>query len=234
MIRGQYGTTGASHAAASTVWVNPKYSRFQVLRAINEELRSLSAAGLYRVTALDLTATATRSGYDMTGVTPDDVLDIVEVLADQPGPATHWQPISSYRLIRDASTTDFASGLGIVLNEPGYPGHTVRVTYKRRFSSVAIADAATALETSAGIDPEAHDIVAIGAAIRLLASREVRRSQLNAQPDTRRGEEVPPGASLQSARGLIALWERRIAEEKTRLARRYPSRGRRPGVGVPA
>lgn len=232
VIRGQFGSTAAAHTSGTVVWVNPKWSRFQVLRAVNEELRALSSAGLYRMATVDLTYTSPVSGYDLTGVTPDDLLDVYEVVADQPGPATHWAPITSWRLIRDAPT-DFASGVGIVLNEAGYPGHTVRVLYKRRFTAVTAAQAATDLAQTAGIDTEAHDIVALGAALRLLSAREVRRSQLGAQPDTRRAEEVPPGASLQSSRGLQAIYDRRVAEERTRLARRYPSRGRRPGAMVP-
>jgi hypothetical protein len=222
IIRGQFGTTAASHAIGATVWVNPKWSRAQVLRAVNAELDALSGQGLFQMAAIDLTFNAPAAGYDLTGLSPDDVIDIYEVRADAPGPTKGWRPITSYRLIRDASAGDFPSGLGLVLFEAGSPGHTVRVTYKKRFSQVTSADAATDLATSAGIDREAHDLLAIGAAIRLVSGSEVRRSQLNAQPDTRRSEDVPPGAVTQSVTSLVKQWERRLREEKSRLARRYP------------
>lgn len=224
VIRGQYGTTAASHTSGATVWVNPKWSRGQVLRAINAELDSMSGLGLYRMATLDLTFNSSVAGYDMTGLTPDDVIDVYEVRADDPGPATGWRPITNWTLIRDASTTDFPSGLGLVLFEGGSPGHTVRVTYRKRFSQVTTADASTDLATSAGIDREAHDLVALGAAVRLMAGVEVRRSQLSAQPDTRRTEELPPGAVLQSYTGLVKQYEKRLREERNRLARRYPIR----------
>jgi hypothetical protein len=224
VIRGQFGTTGAAHATGATLWVNPKWSRAQLLRAVNDEIRSLSGAGLYQMATVDLTFNSQISGYDMTGVTPDDVMSIYEIMADYPGPQNAPVPISSYRVLRDAQTADFTSGMGILLNEPGHPGHTVRVTYKTRFNTVTSADSATDLATAAGLDVEAHDILSIGAAIRLVSGSEVRRSQLGAQPDTRRAEEVPPGATLQSVRGLMALREERLKEEKARLARRYPAR----------
>lgn len=224
VIRAQFGTTAAAHTSGATVWVNPKWSRGQVLRAVNAELDSLSGLGLYRMATIDLTFNSAVAGYDMTGLTPDDVIDVYEVRADDPGPAQHWRPINQWTLIRDAPATDFASGLGLVLYEAGSPGHTVRVTYRKRFSQVTTADASTDLATSAGIDREAHDLVALGAAVRLMAGVEVRRSQLSAQPDTRRTEELPPGAVLQSYTGLVKQYEKRLREERSRLARRYPTR----------
>jgi hypothetical protein len=224
VIRGQFGTTAAAHVTGATLWVNPKWSRAQLLRAVNDEIKSLSGAGLFQMVTVDLTFNSQISGYDMTGVTPDDVMSIYEIMADYPGPQNSPVPISSYRVLRDAQTADFPSGMGILLNEPGHPGHTIRVTYKTRFDTVTSADAATDLATAAGLDVEAHDLLSIGAAIRLVSGSEIRRSQLGAQPDTRRADEVPPGATLQSVRGLMALREQRLKEEKARLARRYPAR----------
>lgn len=224
VIRGQFGTTGAAHTAGATVWVNPKWSRAQCLRAVNAELRALSGAGLYQMATVDLTFNSQVRGYDMTGVTPDDVISIYEIMADYPGPQNAPHQIRSYRVIRDAQTADFASGIGIILNEPGHPGQTIRVTYRKRFTAVASASASTDMATAAGLDVEAHDLLSIGAAIRLHSGSEIRRSQPNAQPDTRRAEDVPPGATLQSSKGLIALRDQRLREEKARLARRYPVR----------
>jgi hypothetical protein len=187
-------------------------------------LKSLSGAGLYQMATVDVTFNSQISGYDLTGVTPDDVISIYEVMSDYPGPQNSPVSISSFRVLRDAQAADFPSGIGILLNEPGHPGFTIRVVYRKRFTPVTAADAAVDMFTSSGLDTEAHDLLAIGSAIRLISGAEVRRSQWGAQPDTRRAEEVPPGATLQSARGLMALREQRIGEEKARLARRYPVR----------
>lgn len=227
VIRAQFGSTAAAHAVGDTVWVNPKWSQAQILRAVNAELDSLSGQGLFQMATKDLTFSSPVAGYDLDGVTPDDVIDIYEVRGDAPGPQRSWQPIEQWTLVRDASATDFPSGLGLILHEPGHPGFTVRVTYKKRFAQVTAADAATDLSdasTSAGLDREAHDLLALGAAIRLVAGAEVRRSQLSAQPDTRRSDDVPPGATLQSVTGLVKKRDERLREERARLARRYPAR----------
>ena len=224
IIRGQFGTTAAAHTSGATVWSNPKWSRAQVLRAINSELKALSGAGLYQMATVDLTFNSQVRGYDMTSVTPDDVISVYEIMADYPGPQNAPVQISSFRVVRDAQTADFASGIGIILNQPGHPGQTMRALYRKRFSAVTSAQAGTDLSSTAGLDAEAHDLLSVGAAIRLISGSEVRRSQRNAQPDTRRAEEIPPGAVLQSVNGLIKLRDQRLREEKARLARRYPAR----------
>lgn len=224
IIRGEWGSTAAAHSSGATIWVNPKWSRAQVLRAVNAELDSLSGLGLFQMATLDITYNSAVAGYDLTGLTPDDVLEIYEIRADAPGPQKGWRPITSWRLVRDAPTTDFPSGLGLILFEPANPGHTVRVIYKKRFTQLTTSDATTDLATAAGIDREAHDLVALGAAVRLVSGTEVRRSQQNAQADTRRAEEIPPGAVTQSYTGLVKQHEKRLREERSRLARRYPVR----------
>jgi len=224
LIRGQFGTTAAAHTSGATIWSNPKWTRAQILRAINSELKSLSGAGLFQMATEDLTFNSQIRGYDMDGVTPDDVISVYEIMADYPGPANAPVQISSFRVVRDAQAVDFPSGVGIIVNEPGHPGHPMRVLYRKRFTALTAADASTDVATAAGLDTEAHDLLSIGAAIRLVSGSEVRRSQLNAQPDTRRAEEIPPGAVLQSVNGLIKLRDQRLKEEKARLARRYPVR----------
>lgn len=228
VIRGQFGSAAAAHTAGATVWVNPKWSRAQVLRALNAELDALSGLGLFQMATIDLTFNAAVQGYDLTGLTPDDVIDVYEVRADAPGPSKGWRPIESWRLIRDAPTGDFASGLGLVVFDSGFPGHTLRVTYKKRFTQLTAANAAQDVAPVAGLDREAHDLLALGTAIRLGVGLEVKRNQQSAQPDSRRSEDVPPGAAGGSMKWVRELRERRLGEEKSRLARRYPVRKRAP------
>jgi hypothetical protein len=59
-----------------------------------------------------------------------------------------------------------------------------------------------------------------------VAGREVKRNLTENQGDTRRAEEAPAGSQLQSVRGLLAVWERRLEEEKRDLLRRYGPRKR--------
>jgi len=67
----------------------------------------------------------------------------------------------------------------------------------------------------------------LGAQIRLLASREVKRNFIESQGDTRRSDEVPAGAMNASVTNLLRLRRDRIQAEAARLNRQYPTRIRK-------
>jgi hypothetical protein len=220
VLRGQLGSASASHSSDAVVTVNPKFPRFGIFSAINEELGALSSEGLFQVKTVDLTYNPAIDGYDMTSVT--DLLDIYSVRYSIPGPNLRWPEIRSYQLKRNMPTTDFASGIALVLDEGGYPGRTVRVSYLAPFSPLtALTDNVV---TTSGLHTEAHDIPPLGAAARLVMPRDVKRGFTETQGDTRRAEEVPPGASMASGRGLLALRDRRVQQEIARLRRFFPAR----------
>src|SRR5208282_4884860 len=75
--RGVMGSTAASHSGESDpdtyndpgyIEVMPKFSQFQVMRAINNELDELASPwnGIYAIQDLELTYNPAISGYDMT------------------------------------------------------------------------------------------------------------------------------------------------------------------------
>lgn len=222
VIRGFGGSTAATHSNGAQVWVNPKFSRFRVLQALNNELLGLSAAGLYAPKTVDLTYTPASQGYDLTSVT--SVEKILEVRAQRSGGQDQWDtlPPSRYQLQRNADTSEFASGFSIQLLD-GDPGQTVRVVYAGLFGSFS-AESDDPNGATIGFPATANDILPLGAAIRLVFPREVSRNFHEAQGEPRRADEVPPGANANAAVGLARLYERRVKEEANRLLRRYPTR----------
>jgi hypothetical protein len=67
----------------------------------------------------------------------------------------------------------------------------------------------------------------LGAQIRVMAGREVKRNFTESQGDTRRAEEVPAGAVGGSILNLQRLRRDRIQAEAARLNRQYPIRIRK-------
>jgi hypothetical protein len=67
----------------------------------------------------------------------------------------------------------------------------------------------------------------LGAQIRLMAGREVKRNFTESQGDTRRGDKVPAGAVGNSINNLLRLRRDRITAEAARLNRQYPTRIRK-------
>lgn len=222
VLRGQRGSTAASHSSGSVVQVSPRFSRWSVFRALNDDIDALSGVGLYQMKTVDLTYSPAVMGYDLTSVS--SLESIYSVRYKVPGSEKEWPLLrpSEYRFDRNASTSDFASGFSLVLYQPAYPGNTIRVAYKAPF--VRMTAASDDVQTVAGLPATANDIPVYGAAIRLQAGHESARVATESQPDTRRADEVPVGANLQAASTWGRLRAMRIDDEMRRLSRRYPMR----------
>lgn len=218
--RGVNGTSAASHNAGDYVGVRPKFSDFRILRALNQDLADLSSPvnGLFRVGTVDLTYNPAVQGYDLDGVTR--LIDVLELRWKQAGPSKKWPVIRNYSIGRDMDTDEFASTLALMIDEPAYPGFPIHVRYSTDFTAMtALTDDVT---TDAGLPVSAVDLPPIGAAIRLVAGREIGRNFIEAQTEPKRAEDVPPGAILQSTRELHLLRLTRIQAEAARLQKDWP------------
>ncbi len=227
VLRGYKGSEATTHALGALVTINPKFPTYQILDALNHELRDLSSPqnGLFQIKTVEVTFNAAQDGYDLTGVT-DDVLSIYQVTYSDPGSEASEPAITEYALRRDRNTSAFPSGYGLILHSDAWPGETVRVLYKTGFSTLAAAT--TALSTT-GLHSEAYDLPVLGAALRLMSSRPIRREFLDEQGSSRMADEVPPGAVSASMRDLRALRLDRMNAEATRLDGQYPAVWTRSG-----
>lgn len=219
--RGDGGSTAASHVIDSTIFVNPKFSAFAIMGAINDELNALTAAGLFAVGTVDFTYQAGTDAYNLTGVT--DLIDIIDVTYDANDSTSRWPgiPRSGYSLRRGMQTGEFASGLALTINGWAESGRDINVVYKKPYT--AFTTLAQNVESYAGVHATAHDILPLGAAIRLTVGAEVARNFLD-QGDTRRADEVPAQSRGSQMRALAALRRDRISEERARLYAKYPTR----------
>jgi len=218
----QIGSVAAAHDQGDMVTVNPKFPDHAILRALNEDLFSLSSPtnGLYAIRGVDLDYVEGRSGYDLAGVT--GLIDILEIRARRDSSTRDWPVVGNFTLSRDVDATDFPSGYALFLTEPGVGGTDLRVRYKATFGTLlTLVDD---VEAVTGLPPSAHDLPPLGAALRLVYPREIKRSFTEAQPDPRRATEVAAGATIGSARGIAAQRETRIGEEYSRLWQQFPAR----------
>ena len=226
--RGFRGTTAASHSAGDLVTINPKFPAQLVLNAINDELADLSSPqnGLYQMKTVEFTFNSAQDGYNLTGVT-DDILSVYQVTYSDLGSEASEPVIPTWTLRRDRNTASFASGYALILHDDANSGQAVRVQYKTGFT--ALAATSTALST-VGLHSSAYDLPTIGAALRLMSTRPVRREFIDEQGSSRRADEVPAGAISASMRDLRALRETRINAEAARLDQQYPTYWMRSGT----
>ena len=227
--RGYKGSTAATHDANDLVTINPKFPAYQVLDALNHELRDLSSPqnGLFQIKTVDLTFASAQDGYDMTGVT-DDILSIYQITYSDPGSENSEPVLPEFTLRRNRNTSSFASGYALILHADAWPGETVRVQYKTGFGT--LSNTTTALSTI-GLHSEAYDLPVLGAALRLMSSRPIRREFLDEQGSSRSSEEVPPGAISASIRDLRELRSLRMNAEVSRLDGQYPTYWMRSSAG---
>lgn len=215
--RGYAGTTAASHSAGAIVKLNPRFPKAQMIDALNQDIDDLASPlnGLFRVVTLSIPYNGSDRQINLTGAT--SVIDLVDVrlrfLSDD------YPYVSRARLQRDLPTADFPSGFAIVLDEPVMSGD-LRVRYKAPFARVA--SPSDNIQSVAGIPESMEDILELGIMSRMLSTREVKRNFIESQGDTRRSEEVPPGAMRDSFGNILRLRRDRIIAEAAKLARQYP------------
>lgn len=205
--RGIEGVTNTTIPVGTTVRIRPVTTDYALFLHMVDELADLSSPlnGLYQVKTTDITVIGNVSnGYDLP--IPDATLLIRARASDM---TQTWGRAYGVRLERGVA--DFPSGVAVFLS--AYTGRTLRVWVRCPFTPLAIA----ATVESTGLDPNAFDILCIGAAYRFAIGRELVRSQFEFQGDTRRAGEVPPGAQRQGLTPFVALRATRIAAEKARL-----------------
>lgn len=216
--RGWNGTTPASHTNNAIITVSPRFPRAQILEAMNDEIADLSSPvnGLYQMKIVDTEYNGTDPMINLPVF--GSVIDLYDVRLRYT--SDDYPLIRKVQLIRDLPTSDFPSGYAIKFNQRSRSGD-LRVTYKAPFQSVA--SESDNLQTVAGIATSMEDIVALGAQIRLMSPREIRRNFIDTQGDTRRSDEVPAGAIGNSITNLLRLRRDRITAEAMKLAKQYPT-----------
>ena len=137
VTRGYYGSVATSHNAGVIIYINPRYSRYDIGVAINDDLRSLSSPtnGLFRVGVAQITYNPVFAGYDL-GDLPDNFIDILEVRYRIAPPYRTFPAIKSWKVVRwQQNSTDpvFPSGRGLIIREPGWPGLPIYITYSAPF-----------------------------------------------------------------------------------------------------
>lgn len=223
VIRGYGGSDPVSHTAMDVVRISPKFPAYRIFSALNDDLRDLSSPdnGIFQMKSLQsITYNAAKQGYDLTGLTNEEVQSIYSITYADPVTVEAREPsIRKWDLKRDRATGTFASGMALVLYEDAFPGKKLNISYK---SPLTVATATTDQQSSTGLQATAYDLLPLGAALALMTTTPIRREFIDAQGSHRRAEEVPPGAISASMRDLRLRREVRVASEAARLTAMYP------------
>jgi hypothetical protein len=220
--RGWDGTTPTAHASGAIITVKPRFPNKMLFDHLNDDITDLSspANGLFQIKVLERQYNGSDRAIDLTGVT--DIISIHEVRWKYQN--DEWPQVRRWRLSRNANPTNFASGLMLILDE-SVQASAMRIVYKAPFSLLTGFN--DDITTVAGVPASLADVLRMGVQLRAMVGREVKRNFTESQGDTRRADEVGPGAVQASWRGLAALRAQRIEAEQARLSQQYPQRIRK-------
>lgn len=211
------GTVAAAHLTSAYVLVNPRFPRHQIIEAINDELSDLSSPmnGLFRVKSVDINYNGSDRMINFPVI--EDVIDLTEVRIRYL--STDYLKVPKVALTRNLPTSDFGSGIALTINQTVRSGQ-LRVSYKTGFGR--LVNESDDVQAIAGFPLSAEDLLVIGAQIRLVSPREIKRNFTESQGEPRRAEEVTAGAVASSITNLLRLRRDRITAEAAKLNRQYP------------
>ena len=203
--------------AGDMVYVRPRMTDWYAFNAINDQLRSLSSpdAGLYRIGTWVADVDPTYQTY----VVPQAALtmtNIIRVRWRWPGTTDVWTDMAPRHYRWNYSTVQ--NIVRLLISIPS--GTEIEFTYKAPFTlATSLADDPVA---DCGLSDSMLDIPSLGAAVELLQTTESRRTQITAQGDSRRPEEVPVSSNSSIAGQLQRMYKSRVQEEMSRLVTRIP------------
>lgn len=231
--RGYNGSPQSDHSAGDIVTVNPRFTDWEILKQLNNDLMDLSSPvnGIFQVVTVQLEAVSAREGYDfpVTGFQ-----SIADIRWQVPNAETQeWRQITDYRVVENLPTTTFPSGTAIFLRGAlPVPQQTIQVRYKANLAPLQnIADDVVG---TTGIPLSAVDLPPMGAALRIMAGRPIGRAQYTTQGDTRRAAEVSVNDVSQASGLLRQVRQTRLAAEAARLSQIWPFQLRSRDVMWPA
>jgi hypothetical protein len=222
--RGAEGTTAASHTLDSIVTDDPMYPRARIKEAINDTINA-TFPDLWVFGDYEFPKIAARYEYPV----PADCEDVYKVTSNTIGPSAVWFPNSSWRFNPSASTTSgqvkptpTPTGKTIqIMRDFIVPGRNIRIEYIKKPNE--LVNGSDVFSTTTGYPDRYIDLITYGACWRLLPAYESARLQQSAIEATERAPLVPTGAGSGASKYYMALYQQRLAEERTRLQRLFDS-----------
>jgi hypothetical protein len=230
--RGWRGTTATQHADGTVADVKARYFRSDVLGALRDEIGSWPTT-LYQVVPAQTTVARGQSTITLPAVLDGcyglidaryNIHPLTVVVTGSSDMTTfdRWPRLTYARLAKSMPTASFSSGTALQLGMLASESTTVVLIAAMPFDISTFNESTTV--DSLGLSESMTDLACMGAAIRLIHGGEAGRLDRTAQGESRRAQEVPPGAATQAAFGLERRYTNRLRSETQRLQSDFPIR----------
>ena len=217
--RGYNGTEPATHQIGARVIVSPTFPSVDVKDAINETLLA-TFPDLYTTGVHTFAFSSARSTYAL----PEEVETVLGVSYQTTGPSKEWLPIRNYRVDSMANSDTFNSRNTISLYSGVEPGRTVQVFYS---SAPTVMDSNDDdFEIVTGLPASCKDVIVLGASARLASFIDPGRLTFGSAESDQQSQIAGRsyGAGTNASKYLLALYDKRLAEEARKLNDRNPIR----------
>ena len=217
--RGYNGTSAATHQLGARVIVSPTFPSVDVKDAINETLLA-TFPDLYTTGTHTFTFSPAKSTYSL----PDEVETVLSVSYETIGPSKEWAPVRGWRVDSMANTDSFNSRNSISLYSGVEPGRTVQVFYTAAPSVMDTND--DDFEIVTGLPASCKDVIILGATARLASYIDPGRLTFGSAESDQQSQIAGRayGAGTNTSKFLLALYDKRLAEEARKLNDRNPIR----------
>ena len=207
--RGYAGTTAATHADETNIFINPTFPRKSVYDAVSDNISRLYPS-LYNVTTTNVTSNSTYQEVPAS---------TVEVLTSYVQNSTGDQYTSAgIQLLRDfpPSSTNTAVQFFNTSN-----GKTVHLVVKRKF--VRPTDETSDIETVCLVAAEYEQIVMVGAVADIIGATDIDASTQEFITEKLAAESYPVGSGERLRNALLRLRSLLIDEARGNLRSLYPA-----------
>jgi len=217
--RGYLGTTAATHAADLKVTISPTFPRYVIKKAINDTIRA-TGSSIFAAKSTTFVFNPARTTYDFDGL---NIQNVLSIMWQSVGPSQEWIPVRRWSWDSVADATTFgANSQTVTIGDYITAGRTVKVIYAT--DPEAFTTNSQDFVEQTGLPESCKDVVALGAAYRLLTYLDpARAAQVSPQADETDSKR-PYGSSQSATKQLYALYTQRLNEETKRQQSLYPIR----------
>ncbi len=192
VVRGWLGSTKAVASDKDPVYINPRVLGTEVLDFINECIDQIYPT-LCVVSTTALTYSGASIGYGL----PADVGFILRVDGKFDSSAMYWKELKDTNYNPQADTDDFPNGKALMVHVSMPSSSKMRVIYGKPFTRVA--NTTDDLEAVAGLQVYMTDLPYYYAMHKLMADKEVDRTDSSGASSHQRAQDVPGFLSLRTA-----------------------------------
>lgn len=215
--RGYMNTVAAGHAINTMVTANPTFSRQAIKTAINDTIRSVYP-NLFGVSAMNFEFNSAVTTYAL----PNNAEAVLSVRYQETGPSREWIHVKKFSTDKLADIAEFNTEKTLTIHSYVPAGNDVRVVYTNEPDVLENNTDDFALST--GLPESAKDVIILGAVHRLISMVEPGRLTFTAPAAALQSERISYGAGTNVAKYLYAVFQQRLAEEASKLLRKYPIR----------